>query len=167
MKFLENFKNFNTDILYIFDFDNTLVKTPEFADVILDYEMSEEEFELSDLSLPKSSHKEMKNLYDKVKNKAIVTGRTISIDHKISNCLKDLNFENPNFGLHCFPGKINDDQRIGEWKGECIVKLIRDNNFKFAIFFDDREDWTQTVEQIVKSKIANIEFKTVTVRIED
>lgn len=214
-KFLE-FKENN--ILYIFDFDDTLVKTPEFEEVALPYikentnieelidkcinEIDIEkssikfmdrrlyiedpdnkisiptnskywirkglriyllppnEFSLTDESLPKET-KELKELYNSVENKCIVTARPEIIRNKILKTLKELGFSNPKWGLHMYP-HLN-HRNAGEWKGHKIVEIIKESGFKSAIFYDDNSKYIKKAKRVIEIELPGFDIKYVKV----
>jgi hypothetical protein len=210
------FENFQKDdTLYIFDFDDTLVETPDFEELAIQYLgesvtieslledslrwigksktdlrfehgriyvddpdeliitkgnwvrkgkrvylISPNKFYTSDLSIP-TSLKELSNLYKEVKNKAIVTGRTIELENKIKKVLSDFGLEKPNWGLFCYP--YPRFERIAEWKAETIVNLLKETGFKKAHFYDDRPKWVKKVVDAVKKQLPEVDFKGIKV----
>ena len=126
------------------------------------YLVTPNQYHFSDISLPKRTL-ELSNLYKTVKNKAIVTGRTEVMREKIIKKLKELNLEEPNFGLFCYP--LNDDSssRVAIWKGNTIVDLIKSTNFKNAKFYDDKSKWVNKVKEIVKKELPEINFEGIKV----
>lgn len=217
-KFFE-FKNIiSQDILYIFDFDDTLVETPEFEELAIPYlkeDVSIEElvnkcineidvdksslkyldgriyfedpnnqleipsnskywirkglrvyllppneFSLSDDSLPKEV-KSLKELYDSVENKCIVTARPEIIRGKILKSLKDLGFSKPKYGLHMYPSLNH--RNAGEWKGHKIVELIEKTGFKKAIFYDDNSKYIKKARKVITEKLPHFDIKYVKV----
>jgi hypothetical protein len=220
MKYLKLFEDFiptesNSDTLYFFDFDDTLVESPGFEDIAIKYltesitieelvdksiswigksksdlkiengriyvddPLSEIEvrgnwvrkgdrvylvapnrFYDSDLSSP-TSKKELANFYNSVENRAIVTGRFEKNKWIVEDAIKKFGLESPNFGLYCYPHqKI---EKIPEWKGETIVKILKESGFKKAKFYDDRSKWVNKVVKIVKSQLPDVEFEGIKV----
>lgn len=219
MKFIKLYDNFQneSEILYIFDMDQTLVKTPSFEELALEYLMEKNSikslidkslkwigaekkelkwengrifiddkdnkiipkknwvkkgnrvylitpdiFNFMDISLP-TELKDISRIYKSVKNKAIVTGRSEDMRDKIIKRLNSLGLEIPNFGLFCYPTRDSNQMRVGVWKAEIIVNLIRDNGFKSARFYEDNSKWLKTVTKMVKDKLPNIEWKGIKV----
>ena len=218
MKWIKLFEDFNQtddETLYIFDFDDTLVETPDFEELAIQYLgesntiesliedslrwigkskadlkvehgriyvddaeefiipkgnwvrkgkrvylISPNKFYTSELSIP-TGLKELSNLYKEVKNKAIVTGRTIELENKIKNVLSDFGLEQPNYGLFCYP--YPRFERIAEWKAETIVKLLKETGFKKAHFYDDRPKWVKKVVDAVKKQLPDVDFKGIKV----
>jgi hypothetical protein len=218
MKWIKLFEDFNQtgdETLYIFDFDDTLVETPDFEELAIQYLsesntieslvedslrwigksktdlrvehgriyvddpdeliipkgnwvrkgkrvylISPNKFYTSDLSIP-TSLKELSNLYKEVKNKAIVTGRTIELENKIKKVLSDFGLEKPNWGLFCYP--YPRFERIAEWKAETIVNLLKETGFKKANFYDDRHKWVKKVVDAVKKQLPEVDFKGIKV----
>ena len=215
IKLFEDFHQTDDETLYIFDLDDTLVETPDFEELAIQYlgesvtieslledslrwigkskvdlrvehgriyvEDEEEliipkgnwvrkgkrvylvspnKFYTSDLSVP-SSLKELSNLYKTVKNKAIVTGRTIQFESKIKQILSDFGLEQPNHGLFCYP--YPRFERIAEWKAETIVNLLKETGFKKGHFYDDRPKWVKKVVDAVKKQLPDVDFKGIKV----
>lgn len=224
LKYLENFNSFNysnfvdKDILYIFDFDDTIVNSPRFEELAIEhlkenhtiesllkkslkyihkdikdikiengrlyindpseeieingnwvrkkkriYLVAPDNFYFSELSLPKTKTK-LAELYNKVDNKAIVTGRTESLRSKVEKSLNDLKLDTPKHGLYCFPSKDESGDRVPIWKGNTIVKLIRKTGFKKVKFYDDNSKWVNKVTKIVKENLPDIEFEGIKFR---
>jgi hypothetical protein len=220
MRFLKLFEEYNNDdVLYIFDFDDTIVDSPRFEEQIRDYLKEElsvdsllndvlsqigkkvsdlnydngryyiddpdnlidisktdwvrkkkriyltspEKYYYSDLSFP-NAVTEIGELYKKVKNKAIVTARYSKIRHKVVEYLKKLGFDYPNYGLYCFPGLSDKNlERASPWKGRTVVKLIKENGFKKAKFYDDQPKTIREVKRAVKENLPEIEFEAIKV----
>lgn len=206
-------------VLYIFDFDDTLVETPDFEELAIEYltedvsiadllkkctdeisisnselkwqdgriyiidpnnqiEIPEwskywvrkgprvyltqpNEFSLSDISLPKTT-KELKDLYNSVENKCIVTARPEIIRDKIIKSLKNLGFQDPKFGLHMYP-HLN-HRNAGEWKGKKIVELIKETGFKSAIFYDDNPKYIKKAKRVIDNELPGFDIKYIKVQ---
>lgn len=220
MKKIKKFNEFKVEsVLYIFDFDDTLVETPEFEDLAIEYLkedvtisdllkkctdeigisdnqlkwqdnriyfedpqsnfdispnsrywvrkgnrvylLSPNEFSLSDMSLP-SETKELKELYNSVENKCIVTARPEIIRSKIINSLKTLGFQDPKFGLHMYP-HLN-HRNAGEWKGHKIVEILNDTGFKSAIFYDDNPKYIKKARRVIDQELPGFDIKYVKVQ---
>jgi hypothetical protein len=127
------------------------------------YLTAPEKYYYSDLSFPKSLT-EVGELYKKVENKAIVTARYEKIRYKVEEYLEKLGIDTPNYGLYCYPGINNYHKRASAWKGDIIVNLIKDNNFKKAIFYDDTSKTVRAVRKIVSEKLPNVDFKAIKVK---
>lgn len=207
------------NVLYIFDFDDTLVETPDFEELAIEYltedvsiadllkkctdeisisnsdlkwqdgriyiidtnnqiEIPEwskywvrkgqrvyltppNEFSLSDISLPKTT-KELKDLYNSVENKCIVTARPEMIREKIIKSLKDLGFQDPKFGLHMYP--YLNHRNAGEWKGKKIVELIKETGFKSAIFYDDNPKYIKKAKRVIDNELPGFDIKYIKVQ---
>ncbi len=218
MKYLKFFENFQEDeTLYIFDFDDTLVHSPSFEELAIEYltenqsigglinrslnfinkDKSELRIEngriyiedpnqtiepkgnwvrkglrlymvtpnvyhFLDISLP-TRVKELSELYKRVENKAIVTGRMVDLEEKVKESLLNFGLELPNHGLFCYPSIDDRSDRVAEWKGKTIVKLIRDTGFRKAKFYDDKPKWVKKVRQIVNKELPNIDFEGIRV----
>jgi FMN phosphatase YigB (HAD superfamily) len=218
MKYLKLFENFQDEsVLYIFDFDDTLVDTPSFEDLAIEYLtenqnigdlikkslkfVNKEQKDLKiengriyiedpnqtiepkgnwvrkglrvymvtpnvyhflDISLP-TKVKELSELYKKVQNKAIVTGRMVDLEEKVKESLTKFGLELPNYGLHCYPSKNDTSDRVAEWKGKTIVKLLKETGFLKAKFYDDKPKWVKKVRQIVAQELPLVEFEGIRV----
>lgn len=218
MKYLKLFENFQTDdTLYIFDFDDSLVHSPSFEELAIEY--LTENLQISDLitkslsfvnksksdlriengriyiddpkqeiepkgnwvrkglrlylvtpnvyhfldiSLP-TKVKELSELYKKVQNKSIVTGRAVDLEEKVKESLKKFGLELPNYGLFCFPYKDNKSERVAEWKAKTIVELLKDTGFTKAKFYDDKPKWVKKVITEVKRELPQVEFEGIRV----
>ncbi len=218
MKWIKLFEDFNQtddETLYIFDFDDTLVQTPDFDDLAIEYLtesvtipelidkslkwISKQKSDLkvengriyvedpknliqvkanwvrkgnrvymvtpngffnSDISLPTGT-KELAELYKKVKNKAIVTGRSKQFQYQVEDSLKKFGLEMPNCGLFCFP--FLKQERIAEWKAETIVNLLKETGFKKAYFYDDRSKWVNKAVDRVKKELPQVDFRGIKV----
>ena len=220
MKKIKKFNEFKVEsVLYIFDFDDTLVETPEFEELAIEYLkedvtisdllkkctdeigisdnqlkwqdnriyfedpqsnfdispnskywvrkgnrvylLSPNEFSLSDMSLPLET-KELKELYNSVENKCIVTARPEIIRSKIIDSLKRLGFQDPKFGLHMYP-HLN-HRNAGEWKGHKIVEILNDTGFKSAIFYDDNPRYIKKARKVIEELLPNFDIKYVKVK---
>jgi len=115
-----------------------------------------------DISLP-TKVKELSELYKKVKNKAIVTGRMVDLEEKIKKSLLNFGLELPNHGLFCYPSKDDGIDRVAEWKAKTIVKLLKDTGFKKAKFYDDKPKWVKRVVLEVSKELPNVEFEGIRV----
>lgn len=115
-----------------------------------------------DISFPKKV-KELSELYMKVPNKAIVTGRMVDLKEKVKEALFKLGLELPNHGLFCYPSKDDSSQRVAEWKATTIVQLLKDTGFTKAKFYDDKPKWVKRVVREVKEQLPEVEFQGIRV----
>lgn len=122
------------------------------------YLLPPSEFSLTDESLPKNPLK-LKELYDSVSNKCIVTARPEILRGKIEGILNEFGFSEPNYGLYMYPS-IN-WRRAGEWKGETIVSILKTNKFTEAIFYDDNSKYIKAVKKIMNMDLPNFNIKYV------
>jgi hypothetical protein len=216
---IKKFFEFKENIdFYIFDFDDTLVETPDFEKIALPYLkenlniedlinkckneidfnrneikfldgriyiddpnhlikipnnskywirkglrvylLQPNEFSLLDESIPKKT-KELKDLYNSVENKCIVTARPEIIREKIIKSLKELGFEYPKFGLHMYP--YLNHRNAGEWKGKKIVELVKETGFKSAIFYDDNSKYIKKAKKVIDNELPGFNIKYVKV----
>jgi len=218
MKYLKLFENFQEDeTLYIFDFDDTLVDSPSFEELSIEYLTENQSiadlinkslsfvnkdksdlriengriyiddpnqiiepkgnwvrkglrvymvtpnvYHFLDISFP-TRVKELSEMYKKVQNKAIVTGRMVDLEEKVKESLFKFGLEMPNHGLFCFPSKNDTSDRVAEWKAKTIVQLLKDNGFKKAKFYDDKPKWVKKVVNAVKSELPEVDFEGIRV----
>lgn len=217
LKLFESFQGSDQDTLYIFDFDDTIVDSPSFEELAIEYltenqsigdliskslyfvnkqksdlkiengriyiEDPKQEIEpkgnwvrkglrlymvtpnvyhFLDISLP-TKVKELSELYRKVSNKSIVTGRMVDLREKVLESLQRFGLEVPNHGLFCYPSKDDKSERVAEWKAKTIVKLLKDTGFTKAKFYDDKPKWVKRVVLEVKKELPNIEFQGIRV----
>ena len=218
MKHLKLFENFQeSDTLYIFDFDYTLVDSPSYEELAIElltenitiedlikrslsfvnkeksdlriengriyiedpnriiepkgnwvrkglrvYMVTPNVFHFLDLSLP-TKVKELSELYKQVPNKSIVTGRMVDLEEKVKESLTKFGLELPNYGLYCYPSKNDTSDRVAEWKGKTIVKLLKETGFLKAKFYDDKPKWVKKVRQIVAQELPLVEFEGIRV----
>lgn len=113
-----------------------------------------------DESLP-TGLKDFAQIYKSCKSKAIVTGRTEEMRDKILGVLEKFGLEEPNLGLYCFPMKTQTSDRVAEWKGKTIVKLIKESGAKEAFFYEDKSKWLKTVTRMVREKLPEVKFNPV------
>ena len=218
MKYLKLFENFQEDdVLYIFDLDQTLVESPSFEELAIEYLTENQNisdlikrslyfvnrsksdlriengriyiedpnqtiepkgnwvrkglrvymvtpnvYHFLDISLP-TKVKELSEMYKKVQNKAIVTGRMVDLKEKVKESLEKFGLELPNHGLFCYPSKDDKTERVAEWKAKTIVQLLKDTGFKKAKFYDDKPKWVKRVVLEVRKELPNVEFEGIRV----
>jgi len=126
------------------------------------YLTSPDKFHYTDMSLP-NSVLELSKLYNSVKNKAIVTGRCNSMKSKIKSTLQELGLELPKYGIHCYPTKESNGDKVAIWKSKTIVDIIKKNRFKKAKFYEDNPKWIKTVNIYVKKELPEIEWEAIKV----
>ena len=218
MKYLKLFENFQEDdVLYIFDFDDTLVDSPSFEELAIQYLTENQNisdlikrsldfvngsksdlriengriyiedpnqtiepkgnwvrkglrvymvtpnvYHFLDISLP-TKVKELSEMYKKVQNKAIVTGRMVDLEEKVKESLEKFGLELPNHGLFCYPSKDDRTDRVAEWKAKTIVQLLKETGFKKAKFYDDKPKWVKKVVTAVRTELPEVEFEGIRV----
>jgi hypothetical protein len=218
MKYLKLFENFQEDdVLYIFDFDQTLVESPSFEELAIEYLTENQNisdlikkslyfvnrsksdlriengriyiedpnqtiepkgnwvrkglrvymvtpnvYHFLDISLP-TKVKELSEMYKKVQNKAIVTGRMVDLEEKVKESLIKFRLELPNHGLFCYPSKEQTSDRVAEWKAKTIVQLLKETGFKKAKFYDDKPKWVKKVVTAVRTELPEVEFEGIRV----
>jgi hypothetical protein len=114
------------------------------------------------MSLPKKLLKTA-DIYKSVKNKAIVTGRIITLKPKLEKNLKELGLEKPNWGLHCYPSTEETSDRVAAWKAKTIVELIKKSGFKKARFYEDKTKWLNKAKTEVAKFLPEIDFEGIKV----
>ena len=115
-----------------------------------------------DISLP-TKVKELSEMYKKVQNKAIVTGRMVDLEEKVKESLTKFGLELPNYGLFCYPSKEQTSDRVAEWKAKTIVKLLKETGFLKAKFYDDKPKWVKKVRELVAQELPLVEFEGIRV----
>jgi hypothetical protein len=115
-----------------------------------------------DISLP-TKVKELSEMYKKVQNKAIVTGRMVDLEEKVKGSLEKFGLELPNHGLFCYPSKDDRTDRVAEWKAKTIVQLLKETGFKKAKFYDDKPKWVKKVVTAVRTELPEVEFEGIRV----
>ncbi len=118
------------------------------------YLVAPDKFYYTNLSFPTKT-KKLSEFYNSCKNKAIVTARIKTLQHKVEGCLDKLGLDRPNEGLFCYPYK---DDRVGTWKAKTIVELIKRTGFKSVEYYDDKSKIVNTVVRIVKSELPDVNF---------
>jgi hypothetical protein len=207
------------DTLYVFDFDDTIVDTPRFEELIIQlikedvtlkslldmslkfvkkgvkdlkidngrlyiedpkqeipvkgnwvrkknnhlYLVAPDKFYFTDFSLPTGTT-ELSKLYNQVKNKSIVTGRSEQMRDKVIDKLYEFGLEFPNHGLYCFPTNDSNSDKVATWKGKTIVEIAKKTGYKKIKFYDDKSKWVNKVTQIVKSELPEIDFEGIKVK---
>ena len=209
---VKKYLDFNT--IHIFDFDDTLVKTPKFEEVISKYineNLSAKNlldkslininkgikdlkidngrifipdpnseikvlgnwvrkktrvyitcpdlFIYTDDSTPKSV-KELSEFYNSTENKCIVTARPDDLRDKLLEVMNNLGLEKPKYGIHMRPKY---QKNAGQWKGKKIVEIVRKDNFKKAIFYEDNKKIIKSAKKVVNGEIPNLNFETIKV----
>jgi hypothetical protein len=99
------------------------------------YLIQPDEYLLTDDSLPNKRNEKILNLYNKSKNKCIITVRDIQMKDKIINSIKKLNIELPNYGIYMYPYKYHSMK--AEWKSDILKKLLKKHDFDKIYYFDD------------------------------
>ena len=126
------------------------------------YLISPDRFYYTDMSLPKSLLKTAE-IYKSVKNKAIVSGRIVTVKPKLEKNLKELGLKLPNWGLHCYPSTQETSDRVAAWKAKTIVELIKKSGFKKARFYEDKTKWLNKVKLEVSKLLPEVEFEGIKV----
>ena len=123
------------------------------------YLITPDEFCYTEDSLP-NTLKEWSELYKKVENKCIVTARPEGVRQMIIDTLSKLGLELPKYGLHMLPkGRSNS----GIWKGEKIVEIVNQTEFKKVIFLDDNPKYIKKATKVVKEKLPNLIWEPIRV----
>lgn len=125
------------------------------------YLLEPTQYNKTDMSMPKKLL-ELSNLYKSVKNKCIITGRIDIIKDKIEESIKNLGIEYPNYGLHCYPSRTN--VPVWKWKANKIIKIVSDNNFSEAKFYDDNSKSVNRIDKIIKEELPNLKWESIKVK---
>ncbi len=96
----------------------------------------------------------LSNLYNSVENKCIVTARPKDSEELVIKKLKELNLDDPNYGLYTMPLESGVGNP-GAWKAKQIIKIIKETNFEKYLFYDDNKKVLNRVDREV-----NDYFKT-------
>jgi len=96
------------------------------------------------------------DIYHNVKNKAILTGRNISLHGDIVRKLLYMGMDLPNYALYCFDGRYN--KNIKQFKAEVVNMLIDQNNWNVVHMYEDKLNWLDFIEAAVKEKNPEVEF---------
>ena len=124
------------------------------------YLTTPDEYIYSKLGEPKTLT-EISDIYNRVKNKAIVTARSEKKRVEIEEYLKNFGLEYPNYGLYCYPGyKVK--KRSSTWKAEQILNIIKTNDIKNVIFYDDDIKNIRAVKSKVK-ELTDVNLKVIKV----
>ena len=102
-------------------------------------------------------NKDVVDVYEKVKNKMIVTGRSQGIKKGVSYILFNIiGLSEPNFGLHLYDGcNIG---KVPGFKADVIIQSIKENGWNEVHFYEDRLDWLNFVEGIVRIEFPDVKF---------
>ena len=123
------------------------------------YLITPDVFSYSEDSMPEIL-KDWSELYKNVENKCIVTARPEGIRTMLLETLNKLGLDLPKYGIHMMPkGRTN----AGMWKGEKIVEIITNTNFKKAIFFDDNSKYIKKATKVIKEKLPDLIWEPVKV----
>lgn len=116
-------------------------------------------FLLTSHSHPVGVHPKMVQLYNSVKNKAIITARYDSMRNKITSILQKLNIELPNCGLHMYPSKTKIFKAV--WKSDVIIDLIKQHGFTEVHYYDDNIKLLKKMKTYLADKNLNIHLYKV------
>lgn len=102
-------------------------------------------------------NKEVVIVYEKAKNKMIVTGRTDGIRRGVKYILFNIiGLSEPNFGLHLYKG--SSEGGVPGFKAEVVKQSIKENGWTEIHFYEDRFDWLEFIEEEVKKKFPLVNF---------
>ena len=105
---------------------------------------------------------EIIDIYKRVENKMIVTGRNKNIQKGTEHVLfsaMGVNLPEPNFGLHLFPGG-NINGGIKGFKANVVIDSIIENGWTKIYYFDDRGDWLQYVKKTIENRFPKVKVYT-------
>lgn len=124
------------------------------------YLLPPDRFYYLDMSFPFDTT-ELKELYNKVDNKAIVTGRVNQVKDKVEKSLDKFGLDYPNYGLHCYPTKQQTSDKVAVWKAKTIVDLIKKSGYKTVYFYDDNSKWVNKATALVKKELPDVNWNPV------
>jgi len=109
-----------------------------------------------------SVNDQIADIYRKVENKMIVTGRNKQIQKGTEKVLFSelgANLPEPKYGLHLFPGG-NIEGGIKGFKANVVADSVAEHGWTRVVYFDDRGDWLSHVKQFVEEKFPNTTVST-------
>lgn len=121
------------------------------------YLKSPDIFSYLDESLPIKPTKYL-DYYNKVSNKCILTARQESIRNKIINKLIEFDIEYPNYGLYMRPDNL---KNAGTWKGNMIINIANEYNFKNIVFIDDNSKYIKKVKTVLSNTNNDLNIKII------
>ena len=124
------------------------------------YLLPPDRFYYLDMSFPVDTTG-LKELYNRVSNKAIVTGRVSAVKGKVEKALDKFGLESPNYGLHCYPTRQQTSDKVAVWKAKTIVDLIKKSGLKTVHFYDDNSKWVNKATALVKKELPDINWNPV------
>lgn len=118
---------------------------------------------------------DVKEIYDSVPYKMILTGRNNILRKEIEDNFKDIGIEYPNEGFFMFKARPNKKKikrateegeeifippynSIKEYKAWVISESINKNGWDEVHFYEDRQDWLNFAEGVIKSKHPDVKF---------
>ena len=123
------------------------------------YLLSPNIFSTLDESFPEKTT-ELLDFYNSVENKCIVTARPEINREKLTKVMSKLGIDFPKYGLYMLPSRR---RGAGIWKGEEIVKIIKETGFNKVIFYDDNPKYISKATRVVKSQLPDIDWSTIRV----
>lgn len=115
------------------------------------------EFFATEATVGTEINKDVVEVYESVKNKMIVTGRSAGIIKGVKYILFHIiGLSEPNFGLHLYEGSSVGG--VPGFKAEVIKKTIEKNKWDEIHFYEDRKDWLDFIEKEVNLEFPNVKF---------
>lgn len=117
----------------------------------------------------------VKDKYDSVQNKMILTGRSEKLRNEIESNLKEIGVEYPNYGLFMFMNipsqkkilKAKAEEKdifvppysnMKDYKAWVISKSIEKDGWNTVHFYEDKLDWLSYAEGVIKEKYPDVKF---------
>jgi hypothetical protein len=124
------------------------------------YLLQPDEFGLTEMSIPDKAT-ELKKLYDSTEDKCIVTARPESMRRHIEECLENLGFEYPKYGLHMYPS--TNHRMAGSWKGRTMANIAKKEGFDKVVFYDDNSKYIKAAKKAVAEEMPELDFTAIKV----
>ncbi len=103
----------------------------------------------------KAINPEVVSVYNKARNKMILTGRDEALRSDLIDRMNELGLDMPNFGLKLFPGGSSG---IKNFKSQTILDSIKENDWRIVHFYEDRLDWLNAAKSAVAQAYPDVKF---------
>ena len=104
------------------------------------------------------------NLYKKIENKMILTGRSNVIKKGVEYVLFNIiGLPKPNFGLYMYD---NSKGGVAQFKAKTIEESIEKYKWEQIYFFDDRGDWLESTKEHINKIFPQVKFHTKEIKSE-
>lgn len=114
---------------------------------------------MTDESMPIGTYNNIVNIYNKSKNRCIITARNERIKSKVLKSLKNLNLKIPNKGLFMYP--IGSFKYVYEYKADKLLELYN-SGYNEIHYFDDNIKILKKIKSILQNSDINITYYKVT-----